>query len=173
MANDSLVDIDPLALDREWVGQASLFRKWAERLADAKKDWEDAKIRKDLAEDQMELIEAKIDLEVRKNPVNFGLESTTEKSIRNVVISDKRSQAAKKEVYKAQQEIVQAKHLVDTLESAVKSLEHRKTALENLVYLHGQNYYSQPRAPKEVREEVGERSASKVFGKHKRVRTGE
>ena len=45
----------------------------------------------------------------------------------------------------AQKLVFIAKHRVDVLSGAVTALDHRKKALENLVDLHGRNYFSTPR----------------------------
>jgi len=46
----------------------------------------------------------------------------------------------------AAKEVLRLRHAADVLQAAVTALDHRKKALENLVYLHGQNYFSEPHA---------------------------
>lgn len=61
----------------------------------------------------------------------------TETTVKNAVTSDR-------EVQKARSAIIEAKHEVDVLSAAVSALDQRKRALENLVTLHGQSYFSTP-----------------------------
>ena len=61
--------------------------------------------------------------------------------------------------------MISTKHKVDVLQVVVDALDHRKKALENLVTLHGMSYFASPKAPKEIRNDVKEVEAQKVFGK--------
>jgi hypothetical protein len=49
-------------------------------------------------------------------------------------------------VYAAKDKLIKANREVSTYYSVVFTLDHRKSALERLVTLHGQNYFSSPQA---------------------------
>lgn len=130
-------------LDDEWVRQPELYHSYAVQLADARKVQDERK-------NKLEVIQAELDSEIRQNPEEFGLESrVTEGSIKATIIQHSR-------YTKALQRLLDAKHSVDILQAAVVALDHKKKALENLVYLHGQDYFSSPKARGEDREKMEE-----------------
>jgi hypothetical protein len=51
----------------------------------------------------------------------------------------------------------------------VAALDHRKKALENLVYLHGQSYFSAPTAPRGMKDRMDEVEKASVRGKARRA----
>jgi len=144
--------IDKFALDEEWLNQPPFFHEYAEQLANAKRETEEAK-------NELELTKAELDLSIRKNPDAYDIPKITEKVVENVVI-------VQREVQEAQQKVIQAKHKEDLLGAAVRTLEQRKTALENEVKLALADYYSTPQADLEAmshmeRRAIRRRSARK------------
>lgn len=126
-----LIELDKYRLDKELVNQPDYYAEWAEKLADARADLEDAKT-------QLEFNEAKLSLDIRRNPLKFDLgNSPTEGAIKAVIKVSKRYQEANDKVKKIQ-------HLVGILSGYVTSLDHRKKALEKLVDLQGRDYYATP-----------------------------
>jgi len=117
-------------LDKEWLDQPKLFGKYAEKLADAR--YEVA-----IAEAKFNVVRAETDMAIRENPGKFGIEKVTESGIAAASLLTK-------EVRRAQQTVLNKKHLVDLLQAAVNALDHRKRALENLVKLFGMDYFSKP-----------------------------
>jgi len=149
-------EIDPNRLDEEWVAQPKLFMKYSMMLADARRQL-------DIAKSKLEVVKAEVDRDIRRNPIKYGLDGrVTEKSIEALVPLQKKFRKGLAEVHNA-------KHSVDILYAAVTTLDHRKKGLEKLVDLHGQQYFSAPRASgenKEAMEEV-ERKA-KMSGRKTR-----
>lgn len=145
----SFVEIDRDRLDDEWVGQPKLFYKYARRLADARADLAEAKA-------ELSVVEAEVDMDVRAKPDKYKLTiPLRETAIKlrvamHVKVKDKTDAVRK------------LTHRVDVLEAAVKALEHRKSALERLVTLHGQSYFSTPKTPD---PEFTKTVSKKVFGK--------
>ena len=125
-----IVKIDKYNLDEEWLQQPGHFYAYAEELAEAQK-------RYDKKKEKLDIIKADLVLDVTKNPEDYGLSKTTQALIDATVETID-------EYQKAKSELSDAKYDLNVLQSAVKTLEQRKTALENLVRLHGQNYYSEP-----------------------------
>ncbi len=127
-----ILHIDKNLLDEEWVHQPKLYFEYASELAGARVELEEAKA-------EFDVVKAETDLNIRSNPTDYDLpEKTTEVMIgKALIITD--------EYQEAQKIIFTAKHRVDILSSAVTALDHRKKALENLVELHGRNYFSTPR----------------------------
>jgi len=124
--------IDEHDLVREWVEQPELFYKYARRLADARLELSQRETAVDVAK-------ADADNLIRERPKKFGLpEKPTEAAIKAAIINMPSYTQAMKFLH-------EAAHAVALLDAAVKTLDHRKRALENLVDLHGQNYFASPR----------------------------
>jgi hypothetical protein len=124
--------VDKERLDEEWVNQPDLFHEFAIQLADARLELEEAKA-------ELDVVAAELDRDIRERPNKFGLDKFTETAVKNTVLTQ--------QAYKAQVSAVnKARHRMDIVQAAVTACDHRKKALENLVYLHGQDYFSTPRA---------------------------
>ncbi len=125
-------DIDINRLDEEWVNQPKIFFKYAAELADARRRVEEAKA-------ELDIVKAVADKDIRQEPASFGLpDKITETLISNTVIQHPKYQEALKK-YQIK------KHKADILQAAVSALDHRKSALERLVSLHGQSYFASPK----------------------------
>jgi hypothetical protein len=112
------------------------------------------------AKEKLEFVEAELDREIRSNPVEHGLEKVTESTVKHVIIVSHTYVDAKERYINARYEYSVAK-------GAVTAFQHRKNALENLVTLHGQQYFSGPSVPKNIsreweREQKQARSNKKV-----------
>jgi hypothetical protein len=130
--------IDEYRLDEEWVGQPRMYFEWARKHAAAV-------LRLDKAKSNLELTKADVDASVRATPSAYGITKITEKGVEAAVVATKDHQDAVNEVS-------QAKHDAAVVKAAVEALDQRKAALENLVRLHGQSYYANPRAEGEDKE---------------------
>ena len=138
------LEIDAFNLDSEWLNQPCRFFDVSEQLADAKKEL-------DLVKLSLEVTEAELYKDVKENPDNYGLDKVTEKAIDACVKDSNKYKDAVKEV-------IDKKHEVDIFSSAVTAFEHRKKALENLVYLQTQQYYAEPKTSKSNEEKVEKNS---------------
>jgi len=139
-SSKTLLDIDEYNLDIEWKKQPSLYLEMATQLADAKGEH-------DAAKSGFEIVKAKLSLDIRSNPDNYGLDKITESTVNHALVT----QAGHME---ANSEVIKAKHKVDLLQAVVTALDHRKRALESLVSLHGQKYFSEPLAKSESDNEA-------------------
>jgi len=155
--NDThFLDIDADTLDKALVEQPALFFKHSKRLADAR-------LALDEAESAFDVTKAELSLMIRDFPKKFGLgDKVTEGSVNAVLSSHESCQ-------KAQRKIHRCKHNVELLSSMVKALDHRKRALEKLVDLHGQNYFSSPRvAGEEARSSLDHARTKQMVKKTRR-----
>lgn len=145
-------DIDRYNLDDEWVKQPKLYHTFATKLANAKKRLEEAKA-------YLELMEADLNFKIRQDPTTYGLSKVTDKSVEAAILTRKVYQTAR-------DSFIKAKHRVDLLDGAVRTLDHRKRALEDLVDLHLNDYFSRPQAkrsdPAKIAESVGKRVKRKA-----------
>lgn len=125
-----ILHIDTNILDREWSYQPRLFFRYAKMLADARQDYEAAK-------SNLKVVAAELDRGIRRKALKREEKLTTQDVTARVQESE--------EYIAADRTVIAAKHRLDILDAAVTALEHRKQALENLVRLHGQNYFSVPK----------------------------
>ncbi len=133
------IEINPEALDVEWVKQAALFGHYCEMQAVARD-------KVDRLKEKMEVLDAGLGLKIRSNPASFGLEKITEASVQAVILLSKEHQDL------AEQQ-AQARYDLEIMQSAVRSLDQKKSALENLVRLQGQNYFAGPSVPRNIGKE--------------------
>ena len=146
--NESDFQIDRYRLDDEWVKQPDLFRRYAEALADAKREYEEAK-------NDANLVRAEIELAMRKEPEKYDLPKITEGMIKAAL-------DAADEMKEVEQKTIDARHKVGVLEAAVTALDHRKRALSDLVSLHLADYFSKPVAREDGRERMEEAGKQRV-----------
>lgn len=124
--------IDLSQLEKEWQAQPELYEEYAHKLADARLDLEEE-------EAKLKVLVAEWDQKVRNKPAKYKIEKESEAAYKNAV-------AGRPEIQEQEKIIRDGKHRVAILQAAVTALDHRKKALEKLVDLHGQNYFSAPRA---------------------------
>ena len=150
--------IDENMLDVELLGQASLMSKYSRMLAEAIRD-------RDIAKESVELMKAEINLDIRKDPLKYKLEKVTDNSVAAAILMEQDFQDA-------QNEYNEANYQYNVMLGVVKATEHRKSALENLVKLNGQNYFAGPALPHDmstIRAEHDEKLSHRIGGSLKRT----
>lgn len=135
-------EVNQEELDKEWVQQPHNYYDYAVQLADAKLALEEHK-------SSLDVVRADCDLHIRANPEEYNLEKVTEKVVESTILQQEDYSKALKRVQKA-------KYEVDLLAAAVQALDQKKHALQNLVSLHGQNYFASPQVNETGREVVGD-----------------
>ena len=140
MSYEDDIRIDETALDVEWLNQPRLCLKYSQELAQAKKEV-------DRAKEKLDVVRAKIDQEIRKEPLTFGIEKITEASVQSNIVIHKLYRSA-------ETELTEAKYKSEMIRAAVSAIEHRKDALENLVRLYGQQYFAGPKVPRDLSAEA-------------------
>lgn len=133
------MSIDETALDVEWLEQPRLMIKYAQIAAEAKR-------RFDKAKEQVEVIKADRDKDIRTNPSEYEITKITETVIQNTIVL----QGDYKE---AQLEMIDAKYEFEMSRYAVQAMQERKEALENLVKLYGMQYFAGPSVPRDLSQE--------------------
>lgn len=128
--------IEPHQLDVECVRQADTFFKWAERLTHA-----NAEV--DRLEYDIDLLEAKLQLECRQYPDRFGLSNVTDTAIKSAVKAHKKMEPRIRH-------LMRAKVLASLLSKAVSAMEQKKRMIEVLITLHGQEYFAGPSVPRNL-----------------------
>jgi len=140
--------IDEQGLDVEWLKQPSLMFKYGKHGAQAKLDMDHAK-------EDLDVTKAQLDRDVRAFPDNYGLNKLTETIVANTIINQP-------EYKDANDQYLNAKYEYDMAMAAVRAIDQKKTALENLVRLHGQQYFAGPSVPRDLSKEWKEQENNRI-----------
>ena len=144
--NDSYVldmEISPQDLDVEWLEQPNLMMKYTKKLAELRE-------KRDLIKEEVELTRAQLDREIRESPGEFGLDKINNDVVANTILTIEDFQTLSKK-------LIRANYEVNVMAGIVQAVEQRKQALENLVRLHGQQYFAGPTVPRNLKEELENR----------------
>lgn len=135
------IRIDESALDVEWLEQPRLMYKYTRHAAERKQAM-------DLAKEHLEFVSAEIAKQIRDVPDEFDLEGVrlTDAIVNSTVKTDDRYK-------KAVRRYNQQRFEYDVAQGVVRAFDQRKSALENLVKLHGQQYFAGPSVPRDLSKE--------------------
>lgn len=146
------VRIDEQALDVEWLRQPTLMHTYSRYAA-----W--CRTQVDEIKERLEARKAEIELDIRAHPESYGLTKITESAIQSAITLQPTYQEIT-EVYR------NARYELEVANAAVRAIDQRKTALENLVRLLGASYFSAPAAPRNLAEEWDKRVEQKQSNRH-------
>lgn len=133
------VSIDPDALDVEWLRQPMNYLTYAQEAARL-----DSYVKS--AKEAMEVMYAQLDRETRR----LSEKKLTEAQVEAAILID--------EQYKqAQRTFNDALYDYNICIAAVKAMEHKRAALENLVKLYQGSYFAGPREPRNIGEEYSKK----------------
>ncbi len=124
------IAIDRYNLDTEWTNHADMMMKYAEAAAAADRDAKKA-------DEKAKTIRSELILSVSGDAGVPGSKKSTDKIIEAYYRTHP-------DYLKAVEEKIEAEHNAEILRSVGFAFAHRKTALENLVRLQSQSYYSTP-----------------------------
>ena len=139
--------IDVESLDVEWADQPTLMLKYTKISAEARMELDEAK-------ENLGVVKAEIDLQVRETPEKFGIAKATEAAIQSAIILDE-------EFIKASSKCFEASYELEMAQGAVRAVDQRKQALENLVRLHGLQYFAGPKIPRDLSKEYNKKQVQK------------
>ena len=131
------LEIDEYHLDKEWLQQPMVFMRYSEKAAEADR------VKKKVKE-HLDIVQAEVDMEVRGKAAEDG-EKVTEKVVSSRVLLNEHYQEALGKLSQAEYEYA-------IMMAAVRAMDQRKAALENLVKLSLAGYYSSP-VQKDKKEE--------------------
>lgn len=140
-------------LDEEASQQPQLMFLWGTELALAREKVQSCKNR-------LKLRGAEVTLQARSRPQAFGFEKMTDSVAESLVLTD----VAYQEI---QEELLQAEKDEGVLDAFVKALVDRKSEIQNLTQLHGQQFWSKVTVNKEAMTEADE-SLNKSMPKKRR-----
>jgi hypothetical protein len=133
--------IDPSALDVEWIEQPNLARKYGKHYAECVRTLAQA-------EESVKIIRSELIAEANTNPRKCcGKEKPNAADIEAYYRNSDLHKAAKTAWIDAEYELNMA-------EAAKTAITYgKKSALENLVKLHGQSYFAGPSVPRDLSKE--------------------
>lgn len=130
------IKIDENSLDIEWLQQPKLMLQYAQHAAYCSREL-------DAAKEAVNLVKAELDREIRTNPEKYKISKITETAVANTILEQ--------DEYKiATEEVTLKKYEFDIARAVVQALDQKKTALENLVKLFGQQYFAGPKVPRDL-----------------------
>lgn len=125
--------IDEYNLDRECLEQPTKFARFAKLAA-----WADRKAKR--KDEKVKTVRSELIKEATENPEReIGKKSPNAQDIEAYYRRQERYKDAK-------QELINAQHEASLYAYIVSAFHQRRSMLENMVKLHGQNYYAAPRA---------------------------
>lgn len=139
---DADIAIDPNYLDAEFLNHASVFMKYAKESA-----WANKQVK--ICEEKIKLIRSRLIKEVTEDP-----EECLGKGIKATAPTIEAYYRDHEDHIRAKRELIEATYYADLLQNAVFAFQARKTALENLVRLYGQEYFSSPQEPRDLQDAV-------------------
>jgi len=143
---DMKIDVD--SLDVEWWDQSSLALKYGKHYADL---WEQVKF----AEEEVKIIRSELILKANENPSKCcHKDKPNLNDIEAYYRTDKKYREAKDKLIGLQKELMYAEHAKDQI------CWTRRAALENLVKLHGQQWFAGPKVPRDLINEITKFSGS-------------
>ena len=144
------IQIDPDALDVAWLEQADLFYKYSEQLNRAMSTKNELKLILEIKKEEVDKVKARLDLDIRKNPEAYDLTKISEAAVSSAILVCSDYVEVQSEMNDLKQEFNEAQDEVNQLYSCVHAMEQRKVALENLVRLLNQQYFSTPESPRNL-----------------------
>jgi hypothetical protein len=152
------LSIDPDALDMEWTAQPTMYMRYAELLSRLKKQYEESKLSHDY-------LCADLDSSIRANPIPYtgSMKKPSEAHMLNIMLQQP-------SVKVSSTQLLELKHLIDIFTHAVKAMDLRKSALENLVRLHGQQYFAGPAEPRDNKTSFEQYKQYKQVRKEQRIK---
>jgi hypothetical protein len=165
-----IFDLDVNNLDQEWADQARFYFHFAKKLADARRDQEQARVVKEIAKAELKEATAELELAIRRDPQKYGVDKLTESAVEKTAILQPRYKEVQKAFFNTQRDEIKAQHHADVMKAKVEGLDHRKYALTNLTSLDARNYFSRtiPRTDEETRERINEAKDRHAFGRRNR-----
>jgi len=150
--------IDEQALDVEWLRQPELMRKYAVHAVRMRKAMDEAK-------ECLDVGKAQIELDIRSNPEKYGLTKVTEGAIASTILIQEKYQ-------QLNQDYLDARFEYEVAIAAVRAIDQKKTALENLVKLLGLQYFAGPQVPRDLPREWVESQKNRVANRNVKIRQG-
>lgn len=145
------IEIDEEALDIACLDQPKLMLKYSRYAALKQKEADQLK-------EQLDVVKAGLDLDIRSNPTKYNLDKITEAAVTNTILLHREYSVVQK-LY------TEAKYEANLANKATVAFEQRKSMLETLTRLHGQQYFAGPSIPRDLSYEAHQNRLTKSVDK--------
>lgn len=135
-AENSIAHIDRYRLERDWEVQADFVKEWGDEKAEAE-------YKVNVLEAKLKLVSAQLSAEIRKNPGRYDIQKITEPLVESTILLQRKYRRTLSRLNKARRDLNYAK-------GALKALDHKRDALENLQKGDMQSFFGSPRERKTV-----------------------
>jgi len=132
----NILAINKYDLDTETAKQPLLYKSWAKKACKKRFEYDKAKA-------NHEVLKAKVELEIRRDPDRFNLPKVTEDTIKSAIAVDQR-------LIDSEDNVLQLKLEAAELDVLVKALEQRKKSIEDLIQLFFRDYFAKPKTKKVI-----------------------
>ena len=133
--------VDKLRLDDECEVQASLYYHWAQELAAAKEE-------ANQADDRVKALLAQKSLLYLRNPPS---DIKVTEAVFDALLNDD------SDIRIAREDVTRTSHKVDTIWAMINALDNRKSMLDNLVKLQVSSYYNTESNPKSASDRISKK----------------
>ena len=133
--------IDPDALDIEWLSQTELVHQYSVKLDEAISERDDIKLRMDYQKEMLETKKAELMIAIRNDHSSYNLDKVTEATVNSAIVLQPEYIKIRDEYYELQRDFLNAKERVAQCYSALEAIKTKKSALENLGRLFAMEYY--------------------------------
>lgn len=113
-----------------------MYKSWAKKACKKRFEYDQAKA-------NHEVLKAKVELEIRRDPDRFNLPKVTEDTIKSAIAVDQR-------LIDSEDNVLQLKLEAAELDVLVKALEQRKKSIEDLIQLFFRDYFAKPKTKKVI-----------------------
>jgi hypothetical protein len=158
MTYESDIEIDEQQLDLMWLDQPRVMARYCTVAAEAQRQM-------GVAKEQMDYVEANLSRAIRTKPDDYGVVAGSRGVTEDAIKSAIQTNADYREAVTA---YLNAKYEAEVAVGVVRAFDQRKSALENLVRLHGQSYFASPRGAGDM--ELGEKRLQRDAATQSKVR---
>ena len=141
------IQIDESGLDIEWLRQPKLMFFYAKMVAELRRTL-------DRRKERLNIVRAELDKKIRQNPLDFAIDKITETAVGNTIL-------IQEEYKEASADIIDCNYELSIAQAAVSALNDKRSALENLVKLYGQQYFAGPSVPRNITKEWEQKEKQK------------
>lgn len=160
---DQDVEIDESILDVMWIEQPRLMLRYSRIAAHAHQVM-------DLAEERVNFVKSRLSRDIRSDPAAFdvtpGQRGITEEQVKAAIRLNEEYRAATRA-------FITAKYEFDVALGASRAFDQRRAALENLVRLHGQQYFAGPAVPHDLSAERQRHEGERALNRRIRTQQGD
>ena len=157
---DLRVDIYNLHIEAQLY--PALVEKWGTRLAEAKEEIKQAK-------DKLDMVYADLDFKIRNDPDEYEVKKVTNETVKSAIMRETEHQQANENYLKACKN-------VDIIQVACNTIDAKKSTIKHEVELYIAGYFSDPKIPKEFKQQEKEKTVNETrerIKQRKQIKGGE